>query len=65
LQKIVKVKEKVKQDKDRIGIAFAAKWNAIVLGKDGLYHDLTNGKRYKEINIDTTNNLSDNDKTRY
>jgi hypothetical protein len=64
-KKVVQQKEKVKVDKNALGITFQARWDAMVLGDDGLYYDLKNKKRYKEININTTNDLPDNNKTRY
>lgn len=64
LQKIIKQKERVKPDKDRIGVTYSCKWDTATLDKEGKYIG-TNGKRYVEVDVDTYKKIDVNDRSKY
>jgi hypothetical protein len=61
----VKQKEKVKPDKDKVGNTFNCKYDYTVALGNGQYYSPITKKVYKEVNINTTNDLPDNNKMRY
>jgi hypothetical protein len=66
MEKVVKKqKEKVKVDKDRVGNTFNCLYDYTVDIGNGQFYSPVTKKVYKEINVNTTNDLPDNNKTRY
>jgi hypothetical protein len=58
LIKVTKVKEKVKVDKDRVGITYSSKLEeALVDIGGGRFKDSGSGKIYREVNINTSDYL--------
>jgi hypothetical protein len=66
LIKTTKVKEKVKADKDRIGITYSSKIEeSLVDMGNGRHKDNINGKIYREVNINTSDYLEVGCRKRY
>jgi hypothetical protein len=60
------MKEKVKVDKDRVGICFEAKWDSFVDEGGGRFYDKKNNKRYKVVeDIDTSKHIGKDDRSKY
>jgi hypothetical protein len=64
-RKVVQQKLKIKVDKDALGTTWNCLYDYTIPLGEGKFLNPVTKKRYREININTTNDLQDNDKNRY
>jgi hypothetical protein len=59
------MKEKVKADKDRIGVTYSSQWDTAINNGEGLFIHSRSGKKYREVNIDTSKHIGMDDRNKY
>jgi len=59
------MKEKVKPDKDRIGVTYSSQWDTVIDNGEGLFIHSRNNKKYREVDINTSKYIGKDDRNKY